>query len=569
MHDTHEWTHVEHHIACSNTTHMVSYPVPKCAAHVGVTLQAAEDGEWRISKIPNRPRLTPSNLPTLCASWDNLRERTCTTKSPYIIACLMAAMVKHANAIHTFTEKLINVADGRDSDGTLLDIVLALWPHMWYTLTIAQQMRVESVLASDNITRPRKPQAIQPTQFPSKNGPPAKIAKTRQTVYPGGPMVINEFGTRKFLDKIENGPLSVLLKDNVTLTDFMLKTENTHNPLIVGCLLFKNAELLRDTIYTLLKNICNGIIDVGDDGLHIAITTAVACWPEMYTKLTAAEQEQFRKFNDITVTQLNAKRQAIKEQHKDRAHGPSVTPIYGKKLEVMKQNWQLMNDVAWVLRSYLLEFYTCFHSQIADAYPDLAAYFDSFNGHYDHEYRVGDCATGSCRHREKTCHCEKNKCPQLGCKDYRNNGKCQHAGNCRNRRCPTFLCNNKVSMYNEGRLIDLMTIMTYKKNPIYDINRFMTCERFIQPVVQSYNPACGLSIGQAALVCFAIHNARIESQLNAMDFAWSKLFQYPSEWWQSNWETISIRLPRPFFHKKEIVAIQEMCQFFEFEYLSV
>lgn len=530
---------------------------PPCASNV-INLNPRKvdsDRAWKIPAPDGGDRLTAKTIADKCNTWSDLLIWTQNTKNPFFIACLMAAMVTHCEGKTTFMQKLQQVGDGQDDNACLLDIVLTVWPELWTKLSNDQQTRVAHLLQTQHINSPRKipaptratPAAAhsQVTQSPKKQKPRTNTRGDRRgkTVYEGL-NIITKYGALGYGAKREmKGPLASLTDGVTDLSVFLKATESTHNPLIVAYLLFSNEEGLFGQIKELLMAIVTGSIPVKEnEPMHIVVYTAVSCWPELYHDMMAPEQqERFRSLHATTRQIVAVKRKT------DAASSP-----LSKKIDLMHAS--ILTGVTWEIREMLLTLYRRYRAEIRAIYPDFTSIMDRYADSPNTHYVEPACLAGKCDNRDpihrKRCQCKTGKCPTLGCKDFQKDGKCTHDACCVKIHCPTKRCSHSVSLRESGVLIDLMAILASFNKQLDLVDQFIRHSRYIQPVANSYTGAyhCGLNIGKATLVCFAIFSARIEYGLNSDNFSPKAMFENQNaHWWNHAWSMLQGRLPTPFF----------------------
>lgn len=573
---------------------------PACAIHAGqISKSSAKNNMGRIEKIPpmNGVTLSIDNIAQVCNDWMSLRIWTKKTKSPFMVACLMMAMVVHiSEAMSAFIYKLQQVGDEMDDDATLLDVMLTVWPELWYTLTSSQQNRISELLETQHIKIfPRKSpfndaqhtaqhtaqSTVQHTvqnidKIPDnkpmlkpvgklRNKPTGSASKSRkkETVYPDGPQIFHEIGAQKM--HIE-APLDVYDYDpadsskSIDFPAFMKVTSSTHNPLILAKLLFKHMEVVKEKLIEQLKAVTSGVITITEENpMHIALYTAVACWPDIYhTNMTPDEQKCFRQAYAVTIATANARRNS------KRLHEPRHKIMDGLDIEHQRMKHQMALSIVWEIHEYLMNMFQYYHDSLSETHPELTKFLDQFTGNHHGSYRDKACRSGKCQHRDKSCCCKAGKCPTLGCNDFATTGSCNHNGYCRKPYCPKKKCSVPgVSLRDSGALLDLLELLSLPRTQLRSLHRFITQNRFIMPVVNAFSGsyACGLSRGKVGIICFALFNARVNAKLPENLFKWSLIFQKKdARWWNNAWTAIQERMPLPFYTPDEIMQIYHELQ---------
>lgn len=483
--------------------------------------------------------------------------------SPFMVACLMMAMVTFCDGLTTFMNKLQNVGNGDDEDATLLDIVLAVWPELWYKLTPAQQEKIACKLETQHckvfprkpVSRTTVPPATNKVHVPDNNRStvtkpqPPKTKKPhtpreKATVYNGGPQVISMFGVSK---RPIEGPLKSMLEGSVTdFPQFMEATASTRNPLVVARLLFLHEESLFDKLAQQLKALVAGIVKVTlDDPMHIALYTAVSCWPSLYEEMTEEEQMVFQAAYKTTVEANKAKREA----HLKAKERKSKTNSYHKDSSsnyTKKSPPAAVSIETCVLEGFACEIYPllmslfCKHKNVIEnETPDLAKRLEPFMNSPTYTKRSESCKEGACAHH-KRCGCQNGKCAtKYGCAVAAKGNVCKHRnGNilmCQTKFCPKMKCGEPARTFKVAGsdLLSLLYLFTFKGSPVYAIGRYLMEIKYYGPIVQNYTSVCGLSPGQAAMVCFAMHNVVMATNNKGIDYTVKLLFKQSSEWWDA------------------------------------
>jgi len=492
------------------------------------------------------------------SDWQGVITLTESTNTPFIVACLMA-YVSICHGMSIFIDKIQRVCDGTDTNTDRVDIILAMWSNVsgiWKDLTETQKERLTDALKSNDTDSTQMPNHHHHNSVANHRGIAEDKFETRKTfivpennsirsheprqargardnrsnneVFENGPKRIGGrgigVGSKPYI-KVESNPALGELLDE-TKADFdkiMEVTERTRSSIPIAVILLARISDMFAPLQHMVKAIASGVMS--SEKLHPAIFAAVALWSdELYNSL---EDEEKSRLREIYATDMAAKEARCENNNKNIS-------------SAMRQPGRIetMHDVVMILRMSLMALYNrqWFHELLAETHPELVEYLDRFRDTDTTSYRHQECKNKCCKHR-KRCHCSKDKCPSKGCKVCVSGGKCERPGYC-TKACPKFKCDHR-EYFNPAALLDLLKFIAivYPRTLWASLDNYLDSTRYINPIAMHYTPECGLSRGQALLLCFSMQNWAITEKIKSELCSASVLFEQPATWWEKAWKS--------------------------------